>query len=405
MDFALCLIILLTFSQVWVFPMLGEKGDQASSGFVRALFFPAYGMGLVLFALSISNSVLAVLRQPFLLLLLAIAMASVLWSVAPDQSLRRGVALYATTLCGVVLVARRTWVELFELFATAYALLVGMSFAFAVLFPSIGIMHELFPGAWRGGWAEKNQLGGMMSLGICVFAAAAVLSPVRRRLWIVFACLAFLLILLSASKTSLVASMLAMSALVFALLLRRGPVVAAVMTWMAVVVVGLLVAFVMLYPDLFFALLGKDATFTGRTEVWQPVLRQIAKRPWTGFGYGAVWTEEGRWGPLAWITKQAGFRATHAHNSWLEQWLGVGIPGLAAFVLMQVQFLMAAVMAAYRGRDGVFALPIFICYTLMCFTESVAVIYNDFHWLLFTAIAVKLAWPDWRATADRKLAS
>ena len=396
------LIILLTFSQAWVFPMLGDIGDPAASRLIRILFFPAYGLGLMLLVVSPGKAILASLRQPFLIMLMAVIGASVLWSIAPDQTARRAVAIYATTLCAIVLAADRTWSELAELFATTFVVLICLSIVFALLFPKIGIMHDLFPGAWRGVWAEKNLLGGNMSLGVCVLLAAAVLSPSRRVVWSFFAGLAFLLILLSTSKTSLVAVLLGLGAFGFVLMLRRGPVLSIVMTWLAVLILGVLAGLVLLAPEVFFDLLGKDATFTGRTKIWQAVWRQIELRPWTGFGYGAVWSEEGHWGPLAWITKQAGFRGRHAHNAWLEQWLGLGISGLAAFVLMQLQFLIGAIIAAYRGVGGILALPFFICYTVICMTESVAVVYNDFRWVVFTAIAVKLFWPDGRATRLRE---
>lgn len=402
--FVLGLIILLTFSQAWVFPMLGDIGDPAASGLIRTLFFPAYGLGLVLLVASPGKAILAGLRQPFLILLMAVIGASILWSIAPDQTARRALAIYATTLCAIVLAADRTWTELVELFATSFAVLICLSYVFSLLVPAVGIMHDLFPGAWRGVWAEKNLLGGNMTLGVCVLLAAAVLSPTRRVVWSVLAGLAFLLILLSTSKTSLVAVLLGLGAFGFVLMLRRGPIVSIVMTWLAVVILGILAGLVLLAPDVFFDLLGKDATFTGRTKIWQAVWRQIEQRPWTGFGYGAVWSEEGHWGPLAWITKQAGFRGRHAHNAWLEQWLGLGFTGLVAFVLMQLQFLLGGINAAYRGIGGILALPFFICYTIICITESVAVIYNDFRWVFFTAIAVKLFWPDENTSEPRVLA-
>lgn len=399
-NFIVSTAILLTFSQAWVFPILGDKGNAAASGLVRNLFFPAYGLGLILLATSFSQTFRAVLRQPFLIALMAIVTASILWSVAPDQTERRVIAILATTLCGVVIVAQRSWAELTSLLATTYAILVVLCFAFAILLPSIGIMHEIFPGAWRGVWSEKNHLGGDMALAVCIFASAAVLNPKQRGLWLVFAVLAIALILLSTSKTSLVAAALGLGGLVFVLLVQRGAILAVLVTWVTVVTVGSVVAFVLLAPEVFFDLLGKDATFTGRTNVWGPILRQVEQRPWTGFGYGAVWTEEGRWGPLPWIVKQAGFRAQHAHNAWLEQLLGMGIPGLAAFIMMQVQFLIASIVSAYRNNGGFLGLSFILCYTLMCVTESIAVNYNDFRWVLFTAIAVKLCWPDRESTVS-----
>src|SRR6185295_13406240 len=125
--------------------------------------------------------------------------------------------------------------------------------------------------------------------------------------------------------------------------------------------------------------------------------RQIDTRPWTGFGYGAVWDETGAWGPLAWIVKDAGFRPHHAHNAWIEQWLGLGIGGLAAFVGFYLQTMITAIVAVYRHKGAYLALPFLVVYSLMSLTESIAVTYNDFRWVICVAIAVKLAWPDEKA--------
>ena len=69
------------------------------------------------------------------------------------------VAVYATTLGGIVLAARYRWADLAEVFATAFAVLAVVCFLMSLAVPSIGVMHELFPGAWRGVWADKNAMG------------------------------------------------------------------------------------------------------------------------------------------------------------------------------------------------------------------------------------------------------
>ena len=35
--------------------------------------------------------------------------------------------------------------------------------------------------------------------------------------------------------------------------------------------------------------LGRSATLTGRTRIWQMSLDNIAQRPWLGYGFGAFW--------------------------------------------------------------------------------------------------------------------
>ncbi len=123
-------------------------------------------------------------------------------------------------------------------------------------------------------------------------------------------------------------------------------------------------------------------------------MRQIEQRPWTGYGYAAVWDNKSGWGPFAWITKDAGFQAHHAHNSWIEQWLGLGIIGLAAWGLFYLQTLTLAIIAVFRERGALLAFPFLVVYTLVSLTESIAVVYNDFRWALFVAFAAKLAFSD-----------
>jgi O-antigen ligase len=147
--------------------------------------------------------------------------------------------------------------------------------------------------------------------------------------------------------------------------------------------------------DVVLGLLGKDATLTGRTQIWAAVMRQIQLRPALGYGYAAIWDEDlGSWGPLAWIIHDAGFRPHHSHNSWLEQWLAMGYVGLAAWIAFFGQTLAANVVALYREKGAYLALPYFVVYAITSLSESIAVQYNDMRWTIFVALAVKLALPD-----------
>jgi len=272
--------------------------------------------------------------------------------------------------------------------------LIVASYVVCIAVPRIGVMTELFPGAWRGLWREKNGLGGMMAFGFCIISAAALLNPKRAKLWWGFAVLAIGLVLMSTSKTSLVSLVLGFGGLVFVAIVRRGPVTQVAMVWLAVVALGMGAGVALFAADAVFDLLGKDATLTGRTKIWAAAMNQIELRPWLGYGFGVVWDDLGPWSPHAAMAAQAGFTAQHAHNSWIEQWLGMGLVGLAAFGLFYFQTLFMALLALFRDKGAYLAVPFLIVFTLMTITESVAVTYNDFRWVLFVAIAVKLAWPD-----------
>lgn len=391
--FAASVLMLVVYAQPWE-GFLPDKGvSEVGSSLARIMFFPMYAIGLGLISLRPGAALKGLLGQPFLVLLMGVCAASIAWSVTPDDTPRRVVAIVLTSACGVAIGSRWRWPALAEVLATAFAVLSLASLLLGVFAPSIGRMTELFPGAWRGVWNEKNLMGGMMAFGFLICFAAGLLNPRRAALWWPIAALDLGLLTLSTSKTALVALVLGLAALGFVQLARRGGAVAVLAVYGAVIAMGALVAGVFLSPDLFFSLLGKDATLTGRTKIWAAVIRLIGERPWLGYGYQAVWTDTSGWGPLAWIVKEAGFLPEHAHNSWLEQWLGMGVFGLGAWALYYLTTLFRALWAVFTEKGALLVFPFLVVFSLMTLTESIAVIYDDLRWVMFVTISIALATP------------
>ncbi len=392
--FVAAVAIVLTFSQFWQLPLIGPNGDPEKSAILRNLFFPAYGAALVLACIRPWRTLRTAVRDPLIWLLIGDVFVSIVWSIDPSTTERRAIALLFTTIAAMVIASRYEWPELLEVLATSFAVVALCCYALGLLVPAYGRMSDAFPGAWRGVFQDKNALGDTMTVGTITFVAAAILNPVRRWLWLGFAILAVGLILVSTSKTSLVTLVIGSGCMGFVWLAKRGAAVSVVATFLAVSTLLALGSAIALAPDFFFGLLGKDATLTGRTTIWAAVMRLIHQRPWTGFGYGAVWTDESGWGPLAWIIKWAHFRPHHAHNSWMETWLAMGIPGLVLWAAVFIETWLKAIFAVYNRIGGYFALPFLAVYSLTTLTESVAFIYNDFYWVIFTAMAFRLALPE-----------
>ena len=391
---AIAVVMLLIYTGGWQLPLFGEKTDESSSGLLRVAFLPAYGLAFLLVLARPWTMVRVTIRQPFLIILIGVVAASIFWSIQPDVSIRRGFAVGCTTVSGLALAARFRWAELARVFATTFCVLIIACYIACIAFPSIGIMTELFPGAWRGLWLEKNSLGGMMALGCCILCGAALLDPQRKGVWLTFAALAVGLVIMSQSKTSLASLMLGLMALAFVWICQRGPALAAAATWAGVTGFLLLAAFIVFASDVFFGILGKDATLTGRTQIWTAAFRQIEQRPWLGYGYAAVWSDKSGWGPLAWIVHDAKFTPQHAHNSWIEQLIGMGVVGLVAWGFFYLQTMTLAIIAVFRNRGAMLAFPFLVVFTLVSLTESIAVVYNDFRWAVFVALAAKLAFSD-----------
>ncbi len=394
--FALAVVLLLVFSSGWQVLLFGPQDLSKSSQpsvLLRIIYFPFYAAEIGLLLTAPRASLRAAVRAPLLWCIIGLAFISTFWSVDPDMTTRRSVALLFTTLFGVTLAARFDWRSLSAILATGFAILAVTSFLLGLLAPTWGRMTEIFPGAWSGVFKEKNGLGNRMALGVVIFLGAAALNPRRRVLWSFMACLALLLIVLSTSKTSLIGLCLGLSSFGMVFLVRRGPVTAVVATFVAVtsaILFGLVLVFA---SDVILGLLGKDATLTGRTVLWAAIIRQAELSPWTGYGYGAIWFEQTPWGPLPWITKQAGFRAYEAHNSWLDLWLSLGYGGVGLFALYFIEICIRAILALYRNPGAYVALPILAIFTVTTIDETVVLNYNDMVWAIFVALAIRLTNP------------
>ena len=99
--------------------------------------------------------------------------------------------------------------------------------------------------------------------------------------------------------------------------------------------------------DHFAIRMGRDPTFTSRTEIWADSLKLLAEQPYTGFGYNAVWSAfENR---LSQYPDAPGPRYAHAHNAWLDWALQLGFGGLLLYVLFLAGLLVRALERARRA--------------------------------------------------------
>lgn len=125
--------------------------------------------------------------------------------------------------------------------------------------------------------------------------------------------------------------------------------------------------------DRFFALVGKESTFTGRTAIWEAAGRVSAEHPWFGVGV------DGFWNPMTGMAqtlnendfKPFGTNLTF-HSAFWEVRVHLGFAGLAAFI-------WAIIWSGTRTvslwlKDGNLTnstlLLLFLVIMISCFTES-----------------------------------
>ena len=325
--------------------------------------------------------------------LVAVAVLSPLWSDEPMTSMRRSMALLASTIFALFLATRFSLRQLVHLLGTALLVIVVLSFVFAAV-PDLGISRGVHEGAWRGAFTDKNSLGRAMVLATFTFAtlALAARGPRRAMLWCAAASSA-LLVVLSRSTTSLVVLAL-MSSLVWILTGLRGRRTRLVAVGLGIVLVaGSALLLALVEPQTMLDALGKDATFSGRTELWKYVLRQAAIRPWLGYGFGGFWT--GWTGHGADVWDQVAWMPPHAHNGVIDLGLELGLTGVLLLVVGFAATLRRALARIEPGVDHREMWPLlYLCFLVFAnVTESGLVRQNHVFWILLCAVSFVVVRP------------
>ncbi len=389
----LVLVVFFCFA-TQMFPILFLTDDGTNQDIretLRYAWIPAYLAILALVLPRLPVVLAGARRAPLVIFLNLLCISSVLWSVAPEDTARRSVALLLSTIFGLYLGARFAPVRYLRLLALVFGVIVLASFAFALSPGQIGVMTapEDLAGSWRGIYPHKNLLGRAMVLALMALAVIAPRFPSWRTYIRLEFLLAFALLLLSDSKTSLIIGIVAAGAYgVVFLLRRRSNHKAALMIAALLALPAMLVAAFNL--DAVFVLFGRDSTLTGRTDVWDLIWEEIQNRYWLGYGYQAFWVDPA--GPATRVWLQLKWDAPEVHNGYLELWLGLGLIGLLTLAAsMLTNFALA--WKASRGTDrlasywAVLYLTFFISYNL---SESLILEQNDIFWVLYVAAVVSL---------------
>jgi O-antigen ligase len=125
-------------------------------------------------------------------------------------------------------------------------------------------------------------------------------------------------------------------------------------------------------------LVGKDTSFSARSQIWQIIKDHIALNPWLGTGYGAYWTGALRSSPSYIFMTSMYFYPAESHNGYLEIVNDFGYVGLIGLAVFIVSFVRQALR-------------------LMPWDRSHAVLFLG---LLFQAMVVNMQESEWLARSD-----
>ncbi len=287
-----------------------------------------------------------------LILLMAIAMMTVLWSIDPGTTLRRG--LRSIIFVFVILAAMsyiRDWKRaLIVVYLAYWALFLQNMVGFAI--PGT---FDFF-GNFTGATSQKNQLGILAAVGILigVWGRTVLVDPFHRTLNLFYLAGWLGLMALSFSKTALALVVVTPILLVGIVLLANALRVSVGLTLLLglstiFLTLGLLNGLVGMTPLDLVRQIKSDLTFTGRTEIWSFLYEKVQDRLIGGFGFGAFWGQgmdsPSLTAPYAYI-----WYLDSAHNGYLEIVANCGLLGLFAMFLVLVHMSVAIDHVARTDR-------------------------------------------------------
>lgn len=325
-------------------------------------------------------------RQPLVLAFVVWGISTTAWSEDPMLSLRRTLALACTVALGFFLGIRFELKELMRIVAWTLAIAVLASLAAGVLFPSFAIQYNL-DGAWRGVFVQKNTMARVIGLAVMVFSYLLLESRRNRLLYLIPLFLSVALIGLSRAVTAVIVSFLTVSQLLY-LKLRLRPA-QSIAFFAFVLLLGLgATLFALGHTDAIFAFMGKDASLTGRTDLWQLSIAAVLRRPLLGAGWDVFWM-----GPEAdAIRNVVHWQTPHAHNAFLDLALNTGLVGLIIFLASLFDCLRRAVRYS-RDADLPFNFWPLLYYSYILFymfTETTTVDRHSLFNILYCALSVSM---------------
>ncbi len=274
-----------------------------------------------------------------------ICLTSTIWSVDPYDTSKVASLLFLYIL-SIAAICQVLDIAVFcKIIVKVLVFLILASVVMAVAFPEYGThqggdslegIHD--GGLWRGVFKHKNHLGAAASTSafIFLFSRRLIYASFGFRLMCIVAAITCVMFAQSAG------SWVAMCVLlVYYYLIRSAPISGSILVLIVFGVSVLASAAFLAFSEDLVAVLGRDMTLTGRTDIWPIVLDAVWQKPLLGFGYYAATADFMRPLLVAWV----GSAAVDAHNGYLDVLLGTGIVGLVSLL-----FCISSVLVRGIGR-------------------------------------------------------
>ena len=374
------------------------KGSPLDRNFLVALEF----IGVAILVWRRINWWEFVKQNKWIIILYLYMGMSIFWSAFPEVSFKRWVRSIGDLIMMMVVITEFDYsAAAARMFRIWSYLLVPLSVLFIKYWRNLGVSYDStgVMEMWIGVTTHKNSLGQLVCISSFFLVWVWTSRMYKRRLADI-PVLLMALWLLSGSKsatsrTSLGVFVTGVFVLVLLRLLKTN--IRVIRTAAVVLVTGFILGNIFtqhfaqadLIPFIA-AKTGGDPTLTGRTYLWDELIKIGASHPVLGVGYGGFWI--GDVGNHLWETFN--WHPGQAHNGYIDIYIDLGIIGLVLLsVLIVSTFRSIMRNLAFDSDWGRFRLSLLLMIIIYNVTESSFFKPTSMLWITFLLIALRVPEP------------
>jgi O-antigen ligase len=343
----------------------------------------AYFIGVLIYIKRINYSVFIIKKNILYIALLLLALLSLFWSSYPVNVVLN-FAHYAGFLL-VAITATNHYKYVHEDIFRFFAIIVGVALLFSIIasvfFPNIGV-HSI-TGRWQGVAGNPNTLGIVCILSIWANISDLLTRKKNINVWLnIFLLIITIICLIGAnSTTSFVVSLFAATGSWFLSSLKNKPYNIKIIRIIFICWLGAMMVLItfLIKPELLtlqgvFSLVGKDTTFTGRTNIWLLAVKAIDLKQYFGWSFDSNRS----------ALDHLGLNRGQFHNGYLDLIVRGGYVSIAVFIAIVLQTIYRiGMLSKIDYSHSVAWLILLACILIHNITESSIMRETHLLWYFF----------------------
>jgi O-antigen ligase len=351
-------------------------GEEGSSTY--AIFWAVLYLFTLVFLLFTSIG-FRVFRYELPVLLFCIyVLISFLWSEIPISTQKYSISVVFNILFALLCIRWFTVNEFFILllkylnvFILAGILLAVIGLDSAFYIDPLNRPNVLGTPLIQGLFSHKIYAG--VYSAIAVFMNLHYLKGKSRNFWL---CAAILLVLLSGSSLGLTVLLIGLLLKTILYTFKKKEVrVLYIIPGIISFLFLLVIAFIGL--PIILSLLGRDLSFTGRSDLWEWGIYFFNEKPWLGWGYAGIFSDDFN-APANIINDSEYYQAPHFHNAYLQVLAELGIVGFVFIYFNFIKVIKVTLSNYWQGHEEYFAPLIYLLIILFVgFGMNVMFRYNE----------------------------